>query len=228
MDDDAVVLVTGGWQSTDGRWVEPWWAGLVTSVSDDGTVLGAHLNGRLDNPITDFWPGQVLALKLREPTKELDESAATVLRHAVDKTQARGKRFARKEFAAFGVDAMDVWIRQMEQVVHFCPACHAKGKPGWRSAKTVAGTMLHRAKVAAVFLREQEPLLPETVNAHLRKAADRYDAICSLFAPAMDDQSPESYRSFIGDLPRQRDHAERVLEPAKYELLAAADHLQHV
>jgi hypothetical protein len=152
-----------------------------------------------------------------------EEANATLLQNAVSRIEAKGEHFARREYSAFGVNAMDEWTGQMERIAHFCPSCQARAQAGWRSALTVARAMTHRSGVAAGFLREQLPSFPEAARQHVGNAASHYERIVQLLAPAISEKGPESYREFIGALEKQKVHADKVLRPIKGELLAAAD-----
>ncbi|HUW81654.1 MAG TPA: hypothetical protein VMZ31_02515 [Phycisphaerae bacterium] len=223
MEAGHVVVTSGGWETRKGAWVEPWWAGIVTQVTDDGAILGAHLNGKTDNEIADLVQGEVFAVRLVDPELDEEEANAALFQIAVSRIEAKGEAFARREYSAFGVDAMDEWIGQMERVAHFCPPCQTKAQAGWKSASVVARAMTHRSGVAAGFLREQMPSFSQTARPHVAGAASHYDQVAQLLAPAISENGSESYREFIGDLEKQKVHADKVLRPVKAELLAVAD-----
>ena len=64
-----VVLTPGGWAARQEHGFVPWcYAGIVTQVKDDGTVLGACLNGRQDNVSHHLVPGGTFGLSAAEPT----------------------------------------------------------------------------------------------------------------------------------------------------------------
>ena len=226
MEAGHVVVTSGGWETRRGTWVEPWWAGIVTQVTDDGTILGAHLNGKTDNEIADLVQDEVFAVRLVDPELDDEEANAALFQTAVSRIQARGEAFARTEYSAFGVDAMDEWIGQMAGVAHFCPPCQARARAGWRSASMVARAMIHRSGVAAGFLREQTPSFPQAARRRVTGAASHYDQVAQLLAPAISENGSESYREFIGDLDKQKAHADNVLRPIKAELLAVADSMK--
>jgi hypothetical protein len=60
---------------------------------------------------------------------------------------------------------------------------------------------------------------------HLRAAANHYDRIAALFGPALQETGPEGYRAFVGDLGKQKLHAEKVLKPVKVELTTAGQEM---
>jgi len=81
----------------------------------------------------------------------------------------------------------------------------------------------------AFALNVRPDLLPERPGPdanHLRAAAAHYDRIVALFGPALQDDGPESYRQIIGDLGKQKAHAEKVLKPVKAELAAAGQEME--
>ena len=53
-------------------------------------------------------------------------------------------------------------------------------------------------------------------------AAAHYDRMLDLLSPAATDDSGRSYEEFIGDLDKQKEHADMVLVAVKNELAAAA------
>lgn len=221
-----VVVACGGWEHRKGRWVEPWWAGIVTDVTEEGVVLGAHLNGRKDNELVDFPQDEFLAVSLAEPSLGVKEMNASLLRAAVARVRAQGEHFKKTEFTAFGLDAMDEWIGQMTREPHFCPACREKKGEGWQSAFTVARAALHRSQVAAHFLRERLTSFPKPAGPYVERAAEHYEAIVTLLRPATSGEGEDHYRAFIGDLDKQKEHAEKVLIPVKNELTKAADEIE--
>lgn len=227
MDDGSVVVVTGGWEFSEGKWIEPWWAGVVTEVAEDGTVLGAHPNGRTDNAIAAFPPGEVLSIRAAQPVSDDGLLDAAVLTRAMSRIRGEGE-FSRKEFCAFGLDAMDEWITQVSEVPHFCPPCQAKAERGWKSAEVVAQAAVHRFGVAANFLRQQADSLPPEAGEPLSSAAAHYEKIVSLLEPAITEGAGDGYAEFIGQLDKQRAHSDRVLQPARQHLAAIANDLEQV
>ncbi|MHC4202200.1 MAG: hypothetical protein ACYSU0_19590, partial [Planctomycetota bacterium] len=227
MAEGKAVVSCGGWDFKR-TWVEPWWAGIVTEARDDGTVLGAHLNGRNDNVLKNLNGGELLAVSLTEPSLSVEESNVELLRHAVNRIRAKGKpgSFGRHEFCAFGVDAMDDWIAQIRDVPHFCPPCQKNKGTGHGSAFTVARAVLHRSDEAAAFLRARAGTFPGPARPHVEAAAGRYERIVSLLRPATTPGGNEHYKTFIGDIDKQKAHAEGVLVPVKRELAAAADEME--
>ncbi len=222
MAEGKVVVITGGWEHQK-QWVEPWWAGIVTQVTDDGVVLGAHLNGRTDNELASFTRGEVFAVSLTKPTISDDQLNPALLQAAIDRIRAQGEHFQRREFCAFGADAIDEWIKQMSQVAHFCPPCQAKASAGHKGAMKVAQSASHRAQEAVAFLRARIDTFPSPARAYVDAAAAHYDRIVALLKPTLTGDGDERYQAFVGDLVKQKAHADNVLTPVKAELLAVAN-----
>ncbi|MCX7346939.1 MAG: hypothetical protein NTU78_14580 [Alphaproteobacteria bacterium] len=155
-----------------------------------------------------------------------EQPHSSILKTAVARIRAQGDFFSRKEYSAFGVDAMDDWIGQMETVQYFCPPCQAKAQAGWRSAMTVARAMTHRSGAAAAFLRRQLPGFPPDAKPRIMQAASYYDQIIAMLNHALIDSGSGNYRQFIGDIRQQKIHADRVLRPIKDLLATAADEME--
>jgi hypothetical protein len=224
MAEGKVVVTTGGWAFKDWRrQPEPWWAGIVTEVAEDGTVRGAHLNGRTDNELAGLAQGELLSVR---PLAATAEGVATlpVLRTALARIRAQGP-FRRGAYTAFGLDAMDDWIQQMRSVPYFCPECQKTKKAGWHSATIVADAAAHRSRAAANYLRRQRNAMPRAAAA-IDGAAGHYDRIVQLLAPCVTGNGGPQYRDFIGDLAAQLAHAETVLVPVKNELAGAATQIE--
>lgn len=227
MCEGKVVITSGGWQH-EKEWVEPWWAGIIVHASDDGTVVGAHPNGRSDCIVADIHSGELFAVSLLESPVQTQETITTLLRDIVRRIRARGKpgSYARDSYSAFGVDAMDEWINQMTDVRYFCPVCQEKNGMGWKSAEIVAQAMAHRSRIASEWLMQQGASFPDSARPHLEAAAGCYDRIVELLHPAITGEGGESYRQFIGEMASQQAHADTVLRPVKAELTAAANEIE--
>jgi hypothetical protein len=200
---------------------EPWWAGIVTAVTPEGVVLGAHPNGRADNEVASFNSGEAFAVSAAPATVDRGQAIRSVLRNAIARIRAQGAAgsFGRDRCCCFGVDAMDDWIEQMSGVAFFCPPCQAKDGRGWRSAQIVAQACVDRSRAAAAALREYQPSVPASARPSLEAAAKHYDRVVERLSSA-------KYREFIGDLGQQKAHAESVLVPVREDLAAAADELE--
>ena len=74
----------------------------------------------------------------------------------------------------------------------------------------------------APYLGRRADAFDGEAREHVEAAARRYERIAELLAPAMDWDGPRHYRHFIGDLEKQRAHAD-VLRRVRAELAAATD-----
>jgi hypothetical protein len=120
---------------------------------------------------------------------------------------------------------MDAWIAKMEQLP-FCGPCF-KSAPDrvWSCALNNGQTTTAGAAAAAAWLRRNAGQLAPDARPHMERAAAHYDRIVALLAPAMDWNGPGHYCHFIGDLDKQKAHAD-VLRQVKAELAAAADEME--
>lgn len=227
MDSGKVIVSDCGWSHPE-RPVEPWWAGIIVDVRNDGTILGAHPNGRTDNIIKSPDLSNMLAVSLAD--KKLDNASLLIQLFQENIRRIRGegednKPFAKTEYMAFGIYAIDEWIKQMREVPYFCPPCQENKGSGWQSAATVARAVLHRSETAATFLRRHSENFSGELQACIIDVSKSYDAIASLLRPAIQDEN-NGYKSFIGEIGKQKTHAETVLVPVKNELLKAAGKME--
>jgi hypothetical protein len=116
---------------------------------------------------------------------------------------------------------MDEWIRRMREIPGFCTECTESGR-AWTDAADNARTAIGHARTAAHWLRNAAARLPEQAGS-LNRAAAHYDGIVDLLHPALAAEGEASYRTFIGDIERQRAHADEVLVPVKAQYLQAAE-----
>lgn len=223
MDSGKVIVSHCDWSNPD-RFVEPWWAGIVIDIKDDGTLIGAHPNGRTDNEIEKPNPGTMLAISLAEPTLDEMSTIHPLLQENIRRIRGEGeegKAFSKTELMAFGCDAMDEWIKQMQDVPYFCPPCQEHGENGWQSATKIARYTIHRSEIAASFLRRISESLPENIQDDIFNISKCYDNIAILLKNSVDN-----YKEIIGDIDKQKEHAETVLHPVKNELIKAADEME--
>ena len=222
----SAVVAEGGWQATGGpHGFVPWgWAGLITEVKFDDTLLGACLNGQRDNPLAEL-RGGMWVISAGEPTAASGNDDLATLRQVVARLRGAG-RFARSTAGLYGLEAMDLWITRMEEAPGFCVPCQQKAQRGWSDAADNALALRERASVAASYLRRIAPILSSAGRAHLESAAKHYDRIAALLAPALTGEGGEKYEQFVGDLAKQRTHARAVLRPVRVELAAVADDLE--
>lgn len=54
------LITSGGWEFEEERFVEPWWAGIITGLRSDGTVVGTHLRGGGGCELRGINPGEAL------------------------------------------------------------------------------------------------------------------------------------------------------------------------
>jgi hypothetical protein len=218
----AVLLTLGGWEANTPHGFVPWgWAGIITEVRDDGTLLGACLNGRHDNPLR--LPGTVWALRCSAAPVPVFDAYREALRLGI--ARIRGEPpFAAEGEACFGLPALDAMILQMRTVPGYCAGCQEHAKKGWTDALDNARWLDAAARVSEAGLRAAADSLPEASRACLRTAASRYARVGGLLQPALAGQGAEPFSSFVGDLAKQQAFAETVLRPICAELaLAAAD-----
>jgi hypothetical protein len=226
MEAGSVVVVDGGWQAMGGpHGFVPWgWAGIVTEVKLDGALVGACLNGERDNPLDSPGREGVWAVSRGEaPTASADADRIT-LRQALARIRGTGS-FQRSKSRVYGLEAMDLWIEQMDRVPGFCAPCE-KVRRGWSDAADNAVAFRERAGVAASYLRSLAASTPPAAQAHLEAGAKHYDRIAQLLTPALTGEGGEKFAQFVGDLAKQQAYAAAVLRPAKAELAAAADEME--
>ncbi len=227
VDAGSVVVVDGGWQATGGpHGFVPWgWAGIITQALPDGDLLGACLNGEKDNPIAEVSGVGMWAVSAGSFTVTPTEADLATLRQVVARIRGTGP-FQRTSSSVYGLDAMDLWIKQMEEVPGFCGPCQRKSQRGWTDAMDNALAMSERARVAAAYLRRTSSDFADAARSHLESAAQHYDRIVQLLTPPLTGEGGEKYEQFVGDLTKQKAHAEAVLRPVKAELSGAADDLE--
>ncbi len=236
MDQGCVVVTTGGWDTgparVDGEWravgphgFVPWgWAGIVTDADpESGTITGVHPSGHGDNAIVRsaaMWALSAGAARLSPQRADI-----LCVAQAIARIKGSGP-FASGPDGVYGLDAMELWTRQMETVPGFCEPCGRGQRRGWTDAADNSRALAARSQVAAGFLRSCSERAPTPAREHLEAASQRYLAVAALLKPTYGADGPESYRNLIGDLERQRAHSARVLRPALETLEAAAGHLE--
>ena len=225
MDRGEVIVTLGGWQARqDDRFV-PWcWAGVLTEVNYDGTIRGACLNGRQDD-LLYLVPSETWALSAADVTLTEQEAGQAALTQAVARIRGDTEPFLRGDWYVYGMKAMDAWIEKMEQTPFCVPCFESAPDRVWTCAINNAQTTTAGAKAAALHLRERLDTFPEAAHSHLEAAATHYDRIAEVLGPALTGEGGEHYRDFIGDLEKQKAHAD-VLRRVKAELAAAADEME--
>ena len=224
MDAANVVLVAGVWQMSDDFCP---WAGIITDVQSDGIIFGATLNGRQDNLM--IWPRVIYSLAPATATLTPHDADIATLRWAVARIRSQSP-FMPTPQSAYGLKAMDSWIREMSETPGFCPEC-MKGignirEKTWNCAYLNALTTQNASTVAARYLRRIAPDFPPASQSYLHSAATRYDHIAALLAPMLDQTGPDSYVNILGDLSKQKSHAAKVLTPIKNEYSAIAQDIE--
>lgn len=221
MNRSEVVITGRGWEVRGPYGFNPWcWWGIITEARDDGTTLGACLNGHLDNPRTDCC-APAWALLRADVTLTPEEAHRRVLSWAV--ARIRGDEpFDPQERYVYGLQALDLWIEQMQEV----PYCSECGDQSWTCAADTARPVYEGARVAAAYLRGGAAALPEGAREHVATAAAHYDRIAALLRPAIEGEGRAHYRGLIGNADAQALHVETVLRPVRDELAAAADAMQ--
>jgi hypothetical protein len=228
MDRGAVVLTPGGWDpglNPPGQHGFVHWGmmGIITRADTaTGDLLGAHPNGFTDNPL--HCPEVVWAVTVAPPPASAVQADREMLRQAVDRIRGLGA-FAATPRAVYGQAAMEAWIRQMRTVPGFCATCFGQLGPRTGDAPNNARRLLASAGIAARQLRHLAAEQPRAA-ADLSSAADRYDRIAALLAPAVSGPAGGRYTDFAGDLARQQQHADAVLVPVAQELDAVASDLE--
>jgi len=218
----AVLVALGWWEASTPHGFVPWgWAGIITEVRDDGTILGAGLNGRRDNPLRV--PGPVWALRRTAAPAPPLETAHRALQLGVARIRGEAP-FAAEGEACFGAAALDAMVLQLRTVPGFCPGCQEREQRGWSDALDNLRWLDAAAGVTEAGLRAAAGDLPEASRSYALAAAHRYGRIRALIRPPLEGQSGEPLRGCIGDIARQQALAETALRPARSELvLAAAD-----
>jgi len=233
MHQEAVVLTTGGWlyrgkeysNNPGYEWGDAFYQwGIITSVTGDGTIAGACMNGRNDNPLgymEDCW-----AILPADADPDPTGVAEQILQRAVDRIRGEGPIYsAYRRYGynytvgeqVFGVQAMDVWMERFSEIPFcrlgcgdssfYCPSRAVV--PAWAGARFSAG-----------YLQSQGE---STAGHHLQAAAESYERIAERLAPF----APlGSYEGIMGDIEKQREHVEKVLQPVKDEMSRAADAIE--
>lgn len=220
-----VVLLEREWETQGPHGFVPWsWAGILTEADPEtGRLLGACLNRYLDNPVS-YVSGAWALSPARTTTPALDADLE-MLRLAV--ARAHGERpFGRTRQSVYGLKAMDLWIKQMSEVPGFCAECEQRSQKGWTDARDNALRMDAGARAVSTYLRRRAPSFPAVVRPCLEATAKHYDRIQALLRPALTGEGGESLEQFVGNLDKQKAHAEKVLVPLRKELAAAVESIE--
>ncbi len=219
LDAGEVVLTSGGWE--DAVW---FWPGIVTGVDEDGALRGACLNGESDNAARPS--GVIWALSVGEPEQGAYATDGDILRAAFHQLRGDAPPFASDEDAVYGLAAMDRWADRMASVEHFCDPCHSREEgSAVGCAWLTAVTFTEGAAAVASHLREQAAAADPAARPHISDAAARYGRVVDLMQPVMEGSPGDGYREILGDMAKQREHAEAI-RAARDELAVAAGALQ--
>lgn len=217
-----VPIQAHGWISDHYPWC--WW-GIITDAHDDGTVIGAGVNGRIDNPLdhpTPFW-----ALSRKEPTVSDSDGDLAMLRAAVSRIRGSVRLhpavLEERRTRAYGLLAMDHWIEAMKGVP-FSPEEPQDGSLA--AARCTALPTYNGAKLVAKYLRQHLLTFPAPARPHLEATAKHYERIVELLRPALTGEGGDSYQELMGDPDAQATHVADVLGPIKAALAAAADEIE--
>ena len=149
-----------------------------------------------------------------------------MLKDAARRIRGDAEPFARTKHSAYGLRAMDAWIRQMNQVP-FCRPCHESAPDRvWTCAINNGQTTIAGAKAAASYLRRQRHAFREKARSHIEMAAELYEHIVEMLHPAVGGDGGQHYGDIIGDLDKQQAHAESVLKLTRQDLARAADEIE--
>jgi hypothetical protein len=219
LDAGEVVLTSGGWE--DAVW---FWPGIVTGVDEDGTLRGACLNGESDNRAGPS--GAIWGISIAAPTPAPDAIDREFLRRAVRQLRGEGEPFVSDDDGVYGLAAMDRWANRMATVEHFCDPCQSReAGSAVGCAWLTAVTLTEGAAAVASYLRERADAAGPDRLPHIREAATRYGHIVALMQPALEGGPGEGYGVILGDMAKQREHADAI-RAARRELAAAADSMQ--
>jgi hypothetical protein len=218
LDAGSVVICPGEW-AVDGPHGCVEWAcwGILTEAREDGTILGACLNGFNDNPVSKTcYGGTAWALQPAPVSLSAEQVLPLLLSSALHRILGDAEPFVRTDRYSSGLDAMDVWIKKMLTVPFWSenPAASHSG------AESTAWPTYAGARVASAFLRNHPSDPP--VEEMLHELAEHYDNMRKLLHPALTGEGGESYKQFMNDKVKQEAHAEQVLRPVAVELDKAA------
>jgi len=223
MDAGSIILCGDDWLAEGPHGFQPWleW-GIITRAVSGEPLVGATMNGYSDNPVAD--PGSCLSVNRTGQLADGYDCDVRTLRLAVERFRGVG-RYEPAPPWVFGRAAMDLWVRQMATVQGFCPGCF-EGQPdrAWTDANATALTVLGGARTVASYLNRRTGSFPESTRQHISAAAGHYQVIAKTLEPFTGQES--QYRSVMGDLDKQREHAAKVLKPIRDEMASATDEIE--
>jgi hypothetical protein len=228
LDAGNAVIVCQGWHHNGDGAMTPY-AGIVTATGAGGVLFGVTLNSGQGSHLDGA--GNVWTLSPGAQTLTAHEADVTALRSAVARIRSQPP-FEKTAERAYGLAAMDEWMKAMSTMPGFCPCQGCQGRlhnPSMYKLEAAYENAVSTAaacQVTSRYLRRISPDFPAAGRAHLESAAGRYDRIASLLAPAMQETGPESYVTILGDMAKQRAHVATVLTPVRAEYAAIADDLE--
>ena len=221
--DGAVLLNEGGWDVRSGKRFIHWgMAGIITGAeAKAGTITGAHLWGVRDHPRK--WPAAVWQVTRGDAPQPLARLGADVLRQAVARNRGKGG-YARSKEMAYGLAAVDAWADRMVQTVGFCEPCYKPGKQSsLGDAEDNSRRVLKSSRVVAAYLDQLSKDAAPAARADLGAARDCYRRIIELLQPVMRGPKDGRYGAILGDLAKQRAHADAAIRPIRKQLTIAAE-----
>lgn len=220
IDAEKIVITAGGWSNPPDKSFAPWcfW-GIITQADNKGNITGITLNNRNDNEIK--WLGDCWAVS-HETKASISDANKRMLQHALARI-----RSDKESNLVFGLEAMDKWIEQMNKRP-FCPDCVASAPDReWTCANSTAEPVYSDAQTVSNYLRKQPPSPIEAIQKNLEAIANHYDRIAELLEPSLTPDTTTHYSNIIGDIDKQKEHAEIVLLPIKTEMSKAANAIEN-
>jgi len=221
--DGAVLLNEGGWDTRSGKRFIHWgMAGILTGAdAKAGTITGAHLWGVRNHPRK--WPAAVWKVTRGDAPQLLTRLHADVLRQAVARIRGEGAYAPTKEMV-YGLAAVDAWADRMVQTLGFCEPCYKPGKTSSvGDAEDNARRVLKSSRVVAAYLDQLSKDAAPAARADLGAARDCYRRIAELLGSVLRGPKDGRYGAILGDLAKQRAHAEAAIRPIRKQLAAAAE-----
>lgn len=220
-----IVIADGGYPGPGADYTS--WA-IVVEAPEGGKMKAACINGRTDNEAA--WVQAHWGVCRKEPTLTNNEADIAALHNALGRIRGDTKPYLPEFYPGtyFGVQAIDVWANQMEQVP-ICLHCYELAPDRmWSCANGMADPIQEACRVAAWYLRQLTGRFEQSTRFHLGQAAQCYEIIAARLLLALRADGDESYRSIIGNAQKQRRHAQEVIRPCRNILANAADEIEKV
>lgn len=223
-----VVVTAGGW---DWQWQLPrltphvWW-GVILEAREDGTIRGACLNGREDNPIA-ILTDETWAISAGAVCTDARETDITMLERARDRILGNRNPFRRPDIVwqpVFGLAAMETWIEQFGRVP-FCVECVDRSAS---CARCLAIAVFEGARGVCSYLTRRLDSFGAPARRAMESLIARYSGMAEMMEPFVTSEAGCGYQAILGDVGRQREHIERVLRPVRSDLEGAAEAIGEV